>query len=403
MAMNVTQTMELSQATQMLKFLEEERRKDKSAIAVLQEQIKSQEEQLSQQTAQIQDLQTTLTGIQSLLSQVTDFEQTVSSYKNEMIFLLDQRTETLKKARTESDRLRKIEMKGIVDQLGQLDKKIQVLPRYDEDLRVRQTEEQRLNEAVQRLEVAIADLGKRSDDRVQAVTYLEEQRRADNRRIAVLEEDVTELRKRVEAQATKLPLLEENIQKYKPRIDEAIQQIKEFEKPIEEMRVAEFRREQAIKKYLGQGEQVQQELEKWRSQTQRFMEQYQLTKRGLEKLEGFQARQEKRQNEVAEMQRLAEDRARRQWEEWQTEQDKKQKKSQVIMDEQWKGQKKVNRELAQRLSPIEAQIEIHKVQIETIFDIHRLDAHHKLEAAQDVVERAEQEFTQAHESLHGEV
>ena len=402
MAMNVTQTMELTQATQMLKFLEEERRKDKTAIAVLREQAKSQEEQLSQQTAQIQDLQTTLAAIQSLISQVTDFEQTVSSYKNEMVFLLDQREEAWKKERAEAERLRKIETKGIVDQLGQLDKEAQVLRRHDEEMKARQTEEQRLNDAIQRLETAVADLGKRSDDRVQAVTYLEEQRRADNRRIAELEQDTTTQRKRVEAQAAKLPLLEETIQKQRARIEDAIKKLKGFEKPIEEMRVAEFRREQAVKKYLEQGEQVRQEMEEWRTQTQRFTEQYQLTKRGLEKLESFQARQEKRQNEVAEMQRLAEDRIKRQWEEWQAEQDKGRKKRQITMDEQWKGQEKVNREHAGRIESLEAQTKAHQTQIETLFDTRRMDAHRELETVQEAVERAEQAFAQAREALRGE-
>ncbi|RLC77908.1 MAG: hypothetical protein DRJ03_12755 [Chloroflexi bacterium] len=403
MAMNVTQTMELSQAIQTIKFLEEERRKDKAAVAVLQKQAQSQEEQLSQQIAQIQDLQTTLAGVQSLISQVTGFEQTVASYKNEMVFMLEQREEALKRARAESARLRQIEMKAVIDQLGQLDKRTQVLPRYDEEIQARQVEEQRLNEAIQRLEVVVADLSKRSDDRVQAVTYLEEQRRADNRRIAELEQETTTLRKRVETQATKLPLLEENIQKYKPRIDEAVSQIKEFEKPLEEMRVAEFRREQAVKKYMDQAEQVRQEMEEWRTQTQRFVEQYTLTKRGLEKLESFQARQEKRQNEVAEMQRLAEDRVKRQWEEWQAGQDKELKKRQVAVDEQWKVQKKVNQELARRIEPLEAQIGIHQTQIESLFDIRRMDAHRDLETVQGAVERAEQAFTQAREILRGEV
>ncbi len=402
MAMDVTQTLELSQATQMIRFLEEERRKDKAIIAVLQEQTKSQDEQLSQQTAQIQDLQTTLSGVQSLISQVTGFEQTVASYKNEMVFLLEQREEAWKKERAESARLRQIEMKGVVDQLGQLDKRTQVLARHDEEIKTRQAEEQRLNEAIQRLESTVADLSKRSDDRVQAVTYLEEQRRADNRRIAELEQETTTLRKRVEAQATKLPLLEENIQKYKPRIDEAVSQIKGFEKPLEEMRVAEFRREQAVKKYMGQAEHVRQEMEEWRAQTQRFVEQYQLTKRGLEKLEGFQARQEKRQNEVAEMQRLAEDRVKRQWEEWQAGQDKELKKRQVAVDEQWREQKDVNQEHVQRIGRLETQTGIHQTQIESLFDIRRMDAHRDLESVQDAVERAEHTFTQARQALRGE-
>jgi len=402
MAMNVTQTMELSQATQTINWLDEERRKDKVAVAALQEKAQSQDRQLVQQAAQIQNLQTSLAGLQSLISQVTDFEETVSSYKTEMVFLLEQREEAWKKERTEAERLRKIEMKGLVDQLSQLDKAIKVLPRYDGEIKARQAEEQRLNENLQRLEVAVADLGKRSDDRVQTVTYLEEQRRADNRRIVDLEQDLPELRKRIEAQAVKLPLLEKNIQKYKPRIDEAVSQIKEFEKPIEEMRIAEFRREQAVKKYIGQAEEVRQEVDEWRAQTQRFIEQYQLTKRGLEKLESFQARQEKRQNEVAEMQRLAEDRVKRQWEEWQVERAKELKKRLVIVDEQWKGQKKVNRELARRIEPLEAQTRINQTQIKVLFDIRRLDAHHELEVAQGVVERAEQEFTQAREALRDE-
>jgi len=402
MAMNTTQTMELTQATQTLKFLEEERRKDKTAIAVLQEQAKSQEEQLSQQTALIQDLQITLSGIQGLISRAANFEQTVSNYKNEMVFLLDQREEAWRKERTETARLHKIEMKGIVDQLGQLDKEAQVLRRHDEDIKARQAEEKRLSEAIQQLESTVADLGKRSDDRVQAVTYLEEQRRADNRRIAELEQETTELRKRAEAQAAKLLLLEDTIGKHKAHIDGAVQQLKEFEKSIEEMRVAEFRREQAVKKYLDQAERVRQEMEEWRSQTQRFVEQYTLTKRGLEKLEGFQARQEKRQNEVAEMQRLAEDRVRRQWEEWQTRQDKKQKKNQVIMDEQRMEQGKVNQEHGGRIAQLETQTGAHQTQIETLFDARRMDAHRDLEAVQGTVERAEQALAQAREAWHGE-
>ncbi|MBU0703936.1 MAG: hypothetical protein KKC18_08735, partial [Chloroflexi bacterium] len=84
------------------------------------------------------------------------------------------------------------------------------------------------------------------------------------------------------------------------------------------------------------------------------------------------------------------------------EQDKKQKKSQVIMDEQWKEQKKVNQALAQRLPPIETQTKIHQSQIETIFDIHRMDAHRELEIVQGAVERTEQAFAQAREALRGE-
>jgi len=402
MAKQPSETMELAQATQMLKWLDEERRKDKAIIATLQEATRSQEQQLAQQAAQIQELQATLAGIQSLIGQVTGFEQVVANYKNEMVFLLDQREEAWKKERAEAERLRKIEAENLADQLGEIERRLQVLPRYDEELKARQAEDQRLHEALQRLSVTVSDLSKRTDDRVQAVTYLEEQRRADNRRIAELEQETTELRKKIEAQAAKLPLLEETIKKHRSHIDEAVQQLKDFNKSIEEVRVAEFRREQAAKKYADQAEQVNREMEEWRAQTQRFVEQYQLNKRALEKLEGFQARLEKRQNEVAEMQRLAEDRLKRQWEEWQAAQDKEQKKRQILLDEQWRAQEKVNQELSGRVGTLEAQIQVQRNQLEILFDSRRMDAHHALEEAQSAVERAEQAFAEARAALRGE-
>ncbi len=402
MAKQPSETMELAQATQMIKWLDEERLKNKTIIATLQEATRNQEQQLAQQAAQIQELQATLAGLQGLIAQVTGFEQIVANYKNEMVFLLDQREEAWKKERAEAERLRKIEAETLADQLGSIEKRLQVLPRYDEELKARQAEDQRLHEALQRLSVTVSDLSKRSDDRVQAVTYLEEQRRADNRRIAELEQETTELRKKSEAQAAKLPLLEDKIQKHKKHIDEAVQQLKDFQKSIEEVRVAEFRREQATKKYADQAEQVRQEMEEWRTQTQRFTEQYQLNKRALDKLEGFQARLEKRQNEVAEMQRLAEDRLKRQWEEWQAAQEKEQKKRQILLDEQWRAQAAVNQEHADRLGRLEARATTHQTQIENLFEIYRMDAHRDLSALQEKVERAEQTFAEARAALRGE-
>jgi chromosome segregation ATPase len=402
MAKQPTETMELAQASQTIKWLDEERRKDKAIIATLQETMRSQDQQLTQQAAQIQELQTALAGMQSLISQVTGFEQVVANYKSEMVFLLDQREDAWKKDRAEAERLRKIEAETVADQLSGMEKSLRVLPRYDEDLKIRQAEDKRLSEALQRLSVTVSDLSKRSDDRVQAVTYLEEQRRADNRRIAELEQDETELRKKGEAQAAKLPLLEETIQKQKARIDEAIQQTKEMQKPIEELRISDFQREQKMKQYLDQGEQVSQEMERIRVQTQGFVEQQQLVKRALDKLEGLQARLEKRQNEVAEMQRLAEDRVKRQWEEWQAVQDKEQKKRQILSDEQWRAQNALNQEHADHAGRLETRTATHQTQLEALFDMYRMDAHRELAAMQEAVEHAEQIFAAARAALRGE-
>jgi chromosome segregation ATPase len=402
MATDMTQTTELTQAMQTLKWLDEERRRDRATIAALQERAQGQEQQLAQQATQIQALQTALAGIQGLISQAADFEQTVSNYKTELLLEMDQRDETRRKEQAEADRLRRIEYEALTTNLNRLEKQMRVLPHYDEELNARRAENQRLGEALQRLGVTVSDLSKRSDDRIQAVTYLEEQRRADNRRVADLERDNTELYKRTEALTTKFPLLEDTLQKQEARIREAIQETKKYEKPIEELRVSDFQREQKMKQYLDQGEQVAQALERVRTQTQAFVEYQQRVNRALEKLESFQARIEKRQNEVAQMQRLAEDRLKRQWEEWQDERDKELKKRQLVVDEQWRSQEQKNQEHGKSLERLEGRANAQQTYIEALTETHRADARHTLEGAREALERADQMLAEGHDAMRGE-
>jgi hypothetical protein len=378
--------MDLTQAMQTIRWLDEERRKDKAAIAALEEQAQTHEQQIAQQTAQVQELQTSLAGVRGVLTQVTEFRQLISNYRDELVLQMDQRDETRRKEQAESDRLRRMEFETLTTNLNRLEKEMRVLPQYDEELNTRRAETQRLNEAIQRINTSVSDLSQRSDERVKSVTYLEEQRRADNRRISDLEQDSTDLHRRLETLSKKLPLLEDTLRKQTTRIEEAIQETKKYEKPIEELRISDFQREQKMKQYLDQGERVAHEMERIREQTQGFLEQQQLVKRALEKLERFQARLEKRQNEVAEMQRVSEDRLRRQWEEWQDEQNKKQKKRDVVTEERWRQQGQTNDEHLKRLNGLHSAANLHRAQLDTLWETRRSDATNLLQAAQDIYE-----------------
>jgi len=388
MATNTTQTLELSQALQTIKWLDEERRRDKATIATLQEQVQGQDSQLAQQGAQIQEMQTALAGVQSVLTQATEFRRIVSSYRDELVLQMDQREETRRKGQIESDRLRRMEYEALTSNLNRLEKELSVLSRWEQDMSAFRAETQRLNEAFQRMDVSLGDMSQRSDDRVQAVTYLEEQRRADNRRISDLEQDATELHKRIEVVDKKIPLLEDTLRKQTTHIDEAIQETKKFEKPIEELRISDFQREQKMKRYVDQAEHVAREMERIREQTQGFIQQQQLVRQAQDKLERFQARIEKRQNEVAEMQRVAEDRLKRQWEEWQDKQDKQQKKRDVITEERWREQGRTNDVHLKHLESLQAEADMHRDQLDTLWELRRSHTTSLLKSAQEEYEAA---------------
>ncbi len=386
MAMNVTQSMDLNQAIQTLKWIDEERRKDKAAITALQERIQLQEQQMAQQTSQIQELRTALSGLQGVMSKVTEFEQMISNYRNELIIQMDNRDDTRRKEMAEAERLRRIEYEALTAHLNRLEKDMRIIPHYSEEISTLRTEDQRLSEIVQRIEVDVTDIRKRIEDPIRAVSYLEEQRRTDNRRITELEQDAPDLRRRIDALAKKFPLLEETIQKQRTRIDAAVEETKKYEQPIEELRVSDFQREQKMKQYLDQGEQVVQELERVRAQTQGFVEQQQAVKRALNGLEKFKVRIERRQDEMAEKQRLTEEQILRRWEEWQSERSKDQKKRDVVAEEQWRQQELVNVEHKKRIDAVYPIVELHREQLDALWEKQRADATSLLKSAQDLYE-----------------
>jgi chromosome segregation ATPase len=384
MAMNVTQSMDLTQAMQTLKWMDEERRRDKVAIAALEERIQGQDQRLAQQAAQIQELRTALSGVQGVLTRVTDFGQMVSNFKTELMLQMDSRDETRRKEQVESERLRRIEYEALVSNLNRLEKDMRVLPQYDEDLDSLRVETQRLSEVLQTMDVTVTDIGKRLEEPVRAVTYLEEQRRADNRRITELENDLPDVSRKIDVLDKRFPLLEESIQKQRVRIDSAIEETKKYEQPIEELRVSDFQREQKMRQYLDQGEQVSQELARMRAQTQSFVEQQQEVKRAMSALEKYKVRIERRQDEMAEKQRLADEYIQRQWEEWQTARAKEQKKHEVIIEERWRQQEQTNADHVKRLNSLKSTDEMYRAQLDSLWESFRAEATSLLKAAQDV-------------------
>ncbi|MCX8066295.1 MAG: hypothetical protein N3B68_00480 [Anaerolineae bacterium] len=366
--------MELSQLSQMVQWLDEERRKDKALIAALQEQVRLQAQQLAQQQEQIIALQRAVAGIEPLLSQIPGIYQALEGLKAEVGRMLELREEQWRKEQREADRTRQLEIGALKDEIARVAEGLRPIPRLEESLAALQAEAIRLHESQQRMEVALSDLKKQAEDRAAVLVYLEEQRRADNKRIAALEMELPELRRRIEATDAKLPLLEEAVQKQKRYLEEGLKPIKEFEKVVEELRIADFRRNQEVRKWAGQAEEVRAELERLREERQRLIEIHPQVRRALDNLGAFQTRLETRQNEIAEIQRLAEERLKRQWEEWQTAQEKARRNWEISAEERWRQQERFNATVSKRLDRLVATAQLCYSQITAIWETRRADA-----------------------------
>jgi chromosome segregation ATPase len=345
--------MELGEVTQRLSFLDQERRKDKEAIAALQERVEGQVAYIEAQKRQIHELESSLASTRAELVRFTQIERSMEQLREELTLVIEANEERRDRAYHELNRLRQVEQDTVTRQIAELRNELRPIPRYDEEIQMLQTEIGRLNAPIVALGHQLTELEKRIESRAQSVVFLEEQRRQDNRRIAQVEADVPPLRKEIDDILDRIPLLEQTIQSKNKEIDKAADLLQQQVEVIENQRVSEFRWERQVAEWGKLVEQLKQETASMTTQTVRMREQRELVRRALADLDPFRERVERRQDEMAEMQRLAEDRQKRALEEWQTEREKEWERLKLDTDERWRENARFNEQRHARVEAVE--------------------------------------------------
>lgn len=345
--------MELSQLEQMVRWLDEERKKDKALIAALQERTEQQALTLEAQARELDTLRRDLAQAVTDVRRTDDYPAMIEKTHRDLTAAVEELKATQRREKLESERLRRAEIEALSQEIIAVDERYRPTLRFSEMLEARAAGEQRLQTQFQQLSGAVADLTKRTDDRLQAVVYLEEQRRADTRRMATLEGELPSLRKAIDEFNAKLLRLEDSFRKLPARVEEAVQIAKSYDPKIEELRVADFQREQRVRQYLDQAAQVQTELARLVEQTQKYALLFNQNKQALDALEAFRVRLEKRQNEIAEMQRLNEERLKREWEEWQAAFARDWQKRLITEEDRWRREDLADQEFIKRLAQLD--------------------------------------------------
>ncbi len=360
--------MEITQIEQMIRWLDEERKRDRAQIAVLQERLEQQTQEMQSQARVIDQLRQDLATVQTDIRRTDDYPGMIETTQRDLNSTIEALKVQVRRERLEADQNRRTEIEVLNDMIADLDKRIRPMARYEEQLEARAAGEQRLQGQIQTAVNAQADFSKRTEDRLQAIVYLEEQRRADTRRISEVEAELPPLRKRIDEAAARFARLEDGIRKLPARVDDAIEIAKSYEPRIEALRVADFQRDQRVKKYLEQAEQVEGEVQRLVEQTQKYGLLYNQNKQALDGLGAFEERLEKRQNEIAEMQRLTEERLMRQWEEWQAAFARDWQKRLVAEEDRWRRQDVGNQRTTEALAQVDEQMLLHYKEIMALWE-----------------------------------
>jgi chromosome segregation ATPase len=382
--------MEHSQLSQMVTWLDKEHQRDRAELHQLQQRVETLTGEREEQAKRIIDLEAELAALHAYVDRVAQIEGYFERFKHEMNTLLEKSETRRQHALRDSDRVRQVEIENVTQTISEIRKEVEKFRRYDEELAARRADAQRLSETVARLQQQMMDANKSQDERVRSISYLEEQRHQDNKRIAQLQAMIPEVFKKNELQLSRIQQLEQ----LPPRMGEMRSSIDEMRQQqtqeLERVQFQEAQRERQIKNWLEEAELQRQRMTEYEQRMERYAEQHQRIKKAMEDLQEFKEQIQRQQHETAELQRLAENRQRSQLEEWQTQEEQRWKKNTMEWDHQWSEYDKALAELTERATALEKRVKANEKQLQSLLQMAEEDAQMRTIAAQDWQARFEE-------------
>ncbi|MBW7881784.1 MAG: hypothetical protein H3C34_03955 [Caldilineaceae bacterium] len=365
--------MDMTQLAQMVTWLDEEHRRDRAEIARLQQRIEAQSADIVEQARRIQELEGRLANTQAQLGRFGQVEQSIQNTKSELVSLVERAYEERVSGQRELERARMADREMLSREISEVRRELPRIGRLEEALQTRIVEDERLGELIMSMRNQIGGLAKEIEERTRQIPFLVEQRTSDTKRIAQLQQETVELFKRSEANAGRLPILEENIRKTAQEIEKLppmIEQLREEQvKFMEKTRVMVVDREQVLTRWQETIDEQKALVSQAFERVQNFAQQIEVSRRAVSEMQEFKDLILREQGQVAELQRLAEERLRREMDEFREDYERRRRKGELRLEHLWSEQDKYNREIAEKFPPLQHDIKTLEALLEQLWKL----------------------------------
>jgi len=337
--------------------LESERRKDRLAIQGFETRLTGLEEQLSSANKSIKSLQSEIKRLTSLFSGTEQFDTEIAKLRIELGKMMDKKEKQREKQG--EDRLKLIltdlellnnsmtEMKHVASSVTQLKK----------DMKTRRDEDDKLTALHADTRKIVDEIYNQYRENQETMSLMEDSRTHETKQLTEISAEVATLRKRSDDQRAKLDLAQDTVKKTATRIDEFIaqdgQRTTSSMALIDEIKLTQHEREKTWREWLNRLDLVNKTAEELEIKLNFLDEAQRKAKLSQKGLDDATIRIERRINEIAEMQRLAEERARQDWGSYLTDEQKRWKNYTLLNEEALSESKRQIEKLNTRLSALE--------------------------------------------------
>lgn len=341
-----------------ISWLDEELRRAKSTITELRQKADSQGLELNDQAKRIQELEGRLASTQAKLNQFTTLEQSLQQLKDELILMMREQEESTARHQRELSKNRQLEQESNARAMNELRRSLEAIPPLQERLTILKAEDQRLGEVLLNLQTRLTAHERQMSQLPDRITYVEGQRAQDVKTITQLQAEVVELMRRSESLTSRHALVEDIARKNEQRINALSTFREDLNKRqaqlMEDVRLKEVLRDQQLQEWQGTLGHFEEEMGKHRKSLERFTRHQEEVQQYLMAMEEYKQALNREQKQVAEQQRLSEERQRRELEEWLAASEQRWTRFRLERDAQWNQQHSRNEEVTNRLKQLEA-------------------------------------------------
>jgi hypothetical protein len=333
-----------------LAWIDEQRRKDADVIRRLTERAEAAEDAGGKLSRQVQEISGELARLAAVAARISQLDETLSKHRNEV----SRQLEAAEARRAERDRqLEQVRRKDHDDQgksIGELRQQVRTVEDLRRTAESRREEEIRLSRVVDAFAKQVDQLVANDEERARALETHDQLRRQDARRQSELAAEAADLRNRTEG--------------LRGSLDHFDDRIRSLEVRQAEVESGEGERREAQHVFLEQQSVRMVEFERvWKEYARRFdtfdsqsrelaerMLAYEETHRALKQLQSdldkALERVDRRVGEIAETQRLAEERHKQEWGTFQADDQKRWNTFKLSHDEHWREHDRQHEKLA---------------------------------------------------------
>jgi len=309
--------MDNEQLEKRIKWLDDERRKDKTIISELENRLLNLEEKLNAVDQRSREYDSDITRLRTSVSRVDDFEADLGVLRTDRKKEMKDQEKLTKSWITDAKKDLRAQLRGLETQQKKLLENIKQIKVLDKEMKTRVEEENRFNASLREMENSFDDIQKDYKNYQRETKTAKQDRQKEIKRVADIQAEQSALRKRVDEVRGLMDLVNSDYQKIKSRVQELESTRRDLKKEqesfLEDANLKLTERETTWKNWMTRFESIEIQAQDLDEQMTKLDTTHRGIKRMQDELKDLSALLDRRVNEITEMQRLADEKFRAEW------------------------------------------------------------------------------------------